>query len=72
VLTFPTAASPSRTSLTLLLGFGVFESAMLVGEGGLLARKLRPSPYSDTLADVLMISMCHRRGESRRAPLYSD
>ena len=31
--TFPTAASPSRTSLTLLLGFGgtAAESAMTVG-----------------------------------------
>lgn len=28
--TLPTAASPSRTSLTLLLGLGAFESAMLL------------------------------------------
>jgi len=47
--TLPTAASPRRTSLTLLLGLGAeacVESAMLVdgeeGEGGRLARKLRP------------------------------
>ena len=54
MLTFPTAASPSSTSLTLLLGFGAdaaVESAMEVGDdgSGLLARKLRPTPYADSL-----------------------
>lgn len=52
MLTFPTAASPRRTSFTLLLGFGaeaVVESAM-VGEGGLLlARKVRPTRDADSL-----------------------
>ena len=53
--TFPTAASPSKTSLTLLLGLGAdaaAESVMVVGEGGfcgLLARKLRPTAYADSL-----------------------
>lgn len=57
--TFPTAASPSRTSLTLLLGFGAEgceESAMdpLVvvstdGEVGRLALRLRPTLDADTL-----------------------
>lgn len=46
--TLPTAASPSNTSLTLLLGFGAggcAESAMAGGEGeeGRLARRLRPT-----------------------------
>ena len=59
--TFPTAASPRRTSLTLLLGLGAevccvsaialldFESVEVVGEGGRLARRLRPTLYADTL-----------------------
>lgn len=51
--TFPTAASPSSTSLTLLLGFGAdaaAESVMSVSEVcGLFARKLRPTPYADSL-----------------------
>jgi len=51
--TFPTAASPSSTSLTLLLGFGVAaveESVMaavgevLDGEVGRFARRLLPTP----------------------------
>jgi len=29
VVTFPTAASPRRTSFTLLLGLGAFESAIV-------------------------------------------
>jgi hypothetical protein len=56
--TFPTAASPNKTSLTLLLGFGALGaevSAMVdvgggVGEGGRLARRLLPTLYEDTLA----------------------
>ncbi len=50
--TLPTAASPSRTSLTLLLGLGAdaVESVIELGELGLLARKLRPKPYSDTVS----------------------
>lgn len=51
-ITLPTAASPSRTSLTLLLGFGAdaaAESVMGEGEGGLFARKLAPTPYADSL-----------------------
>ena len=50
--TFPTAASPSSTSFTLLLGFGAdtsLESVIEGGEGALLARKLRPTPYADSL-----------------------
>jgi hypothetical protein len=50
--TFPTAASPRRTNLTLLLGLGVaaaVESAM-EGEDARLARRLRPTWYSDTFA----------------------
>lgn len=56
--TLPTAASPSSTSLTLLLGFGaeaVVESVIGAGGGevedGRLARRLRPTPYSDSLND---------------------
>lgn len=49
--TFPTAASPSSTSLTLLLGLGAeaVESAM-EGEGGRFARSERPTLYVDSLA----------------------
>ena len=52
--TFPTAASPRSTSLTLLLGFGADAAAesvieVEVDEGGWLARRLRPTPYADTL-----------------------
>lgn len=51
MLTFPTAASPSKTSLTLLLGFGAeaVESVM-GGEGGRFARSERPTPWVDSLA----------------------
>ena len=46
-LTLPTAASPSRTSLTLLLGFGaegVAESVIgEVADGDGFARRLRPT-----------------------------
>ena len=51
LLTLPTAASPRRTSLTLLLGFGAeaLAASVMEGEDGLLARKLRPTPYSDSL-----------------------
>lgn len=36
LFTFPTAASPSSTSLTLLLGFGALSAIVLkVGGGGL-------------------------------------
>ena len=56
-LTFPTAASPSNTSLTLLLGFGAVAPAASVIEGslalegieGLFARRLRPTLYEDSL-----------------------
>lgn len=58
MITFPTAASPSRTSLTLLLGFGaaavLAESVMgagvevsvllEVGEEGRFALRLLPTP----------------------------
>lgn len=59
--TFPTAASPRRTSLTLLLGLGAevccasaialsdFGSVEVEGEDGRLARRLRPTLYADTL-----------------------
>lgn len=33
VRTLPTAASPNRTSLTLLLGFGAFPESAIVGVG---------------------------------------
>lgn len=48
--TFPTAASPSSTSLTLLLGLGaeVVESPM-EGEDGRFARSERPTLYVDSL-----------------------
>ena len=55
MITFPTAASPSRTSLTLLLGLGavLFVSVMPVGgDDGLLARNWRPRPCSDSSNDV--------------------
>lgn len=52
--TFPTAASPSSTSLTLLLGLGpegVLESVMLGGIDGLSALRARPTLYEDSLRD---------------------
>ena len=51
LLTFPTAASPSRTSLTLLLGLGAeaLESVM-EGEEGRFARSERPTLCDDSLA----------------------
>lgn len=63
--TFPTAASPRRTSLTLLLGLGAAvpaESLICEGEAGRFALRLRPSPYSDSLkslsdgSDVVAVS----------------
>jgi hypothetical protein len=48
-LTFPTAASPSSTSLTLLLGLGAVlaaDSLMLDGEEARFARRLLPTLYS--------------------------
>jgi hypothetical protein len=61
--TFPTAASPSKTSLTLLLGFGAdgcAESAMGDdnvsaaggGEERFNALRLRPTLYEDSFAGV--------------------
>lgn len=61
--TFPTAASPSRTSFTLLLGFGaaapeesaiwvVLEVSVVVGEEGRFALRLLPTPYADSLVKV--------------------
>jgi hypothetical protein len=50
-LTLPTAASPSRTSLTLLLGLGAALVESVIEDGGVvgrLARKLRPTPCSDS------------------------
>lgn len=54
MLTLPTAASPSSTSFTLLLGFGplALESVIGVVEGSfaeLRARRLLPRLTSDTL-----------------------
>lgn len=62
MLTFPTAASPSRTSLTLLLGFGAeaLESVM-EGEGGRFARSERPTLELDSLAMGMWGSHCSCR-----------
>lgn len=52
MLTFPTAASPSRTSFTLLLGFGaaapVAFASLMVSEGdeAQFALRLLPTLYS--------------------------
>lgn len=62
-LTLPTAASPSRTSLTLLLGLGAEGAAASVmggagreGEGGLFARRERPTPWADSLVGALGVA----------------
>ena len=67
--TLPTAASPSRTSLTLLLGLGAEgveeESVMEVevevvsrwdGEGGRFARRLRPRLRLDSLGSAIALT----------------
>lgn len=70
--TFPTAASPRRTSFTLLLGFGAEASAIVdcaemgevVEEVFAVARRARPRLYSDSLAVVSLVSVFRWSGFS--------
>lgn len=52
VVTFPTAASPSKTSFTLLLGFAVLAEAAVDMSYGLSEAFCRSSLYSYNMINV--------------------
>lgn len=62
ILTLPTAASPSSTSLTLLLGFGVCESDILDGDACLMVNRksnlLGPEAVLAEMDGVVGVVLC--------------